>query len=476
MTKDERNNECEKILLGQMLLDNSVIPNIYNIVKPDCFENTANRELYHAAYRLYGEGVPVDMVCLVNELPRIDAGYIASLTDDVSSAANWKYYAEQVKNSYLLRELRVLALETQEEIKKGVQEGNTSAQVHIDRINERLSALTNNTTSAKVSGFKEMIIAECERIQEYIHNKKQWLGYDTGFEQINNIIGGLQSNFMVIGARPSMGKTAIAMQMGLNISKEVKVLFIELEMSERQLAERSLSSQTRIPFSKIRSGLLSDMQMKRLMASMQQLSDNPNFIAAQVPTRSLSDIVNLCRQQVRNNGVKVIFIDHIGLIRVRGAGNVASWDKARTVIDTLQQLRLELDVPIVALSQLGRDDEGKKEPTLKSFRGSGAVEEDADICCFIARDRAREMSDTDIPTDFIVGKNRDGAVGCAKLIFKPEIVTFLEEQQKKDFVPVERPREPEPPKPVEPPKPEPHQQEFDEEEEDLDEEESFEIF
>lgn len=474
MTKDERNNECEKILLGQMLLDNSVIPNIYNVVKPDCFENTANRELYHAAYRLYGEGVPVDMVCLVNELPRIDAGYIASLTDNVGSAANWKYYAEQVKNSYQLRELRLITLETQDEITKGVKEGNVSAQVYIDRIHERLSALTNNTTSAQTSTFRDMILQEGERIQEYITNKKQWLGYDTGFESINNIIGGLQSAFMIIGARPSMGKTALAMQMALNLSHQAKVLFIELEMSDRQLAERFLSSQTRIPFNRIRSGLLSDMQMKRLMANMQQLSDNPNFISAQVPTRSLTDIVNLCRQQVRNNGVKIIFIDHIGLIRVRTAGGVAAWDKARMVVDTLQQLRLELDVPIVALSQLGRDDEGKKEPTLKSFRGSGAVEEDADICCFIARDRAREMSDTDIPTDFIVGKNRDGAVGCAKLIFKPEIVTFLEEQ-KKDFVPVEKPKEPEPPKPAEPPKPEPHQQEF-EEEEDLNDEEAFEIF
>ena len=345
----------------------------------------------------------------------------------------------------------MITIETQEAIVKGVKEGNTNAQEHIDRINERLSALTNNTTSAQISSFREIILEEGERIQEYIHNKKQWLGYDTGFSNINDIIGGLQSAFMIIGARPSMGKTALAMQMALNVSKEVKVLFIELEMSNRQLAERFLSSQTRIPFNRIRSGLMSEGQMNRLMASMQQLADNPNFVSLQVPTRSLADIVNVCRQQVRNNGVKAIFVDHIGLIRVRGSGNAQAWDKARTVVDTLQQLRLELDVPIVALSQLGRDDEGKKEPTLSSFRGSGAVEEDADICCFIARDRAKEMTDTDIPTDFIVGKNRDGAVGCAKLTFKPEIVTFLEE--KKEFIPAVPVKPTEPPKPVEPPKP-----------------------
>lgn len=475
MTKDERNAECERILLGQMLLDNSVIPNIYNICKPDCFENTANRELYWAAYRLYSEGVPVDMVCLVNELPRIDAAYVASLTDNVGSAANWKYYADQVKNSYLLREIRMITIETQEAIAKGVKEGNTNAQEHIDRINERLSALTNNTTSAQISSFREIILEEGERIQEYIHNKKQWLGYDTGFSNINDIIGGLQSAFMIIGARPSMGKTALAMQMALNVSKEVKVLFIELEMSNRQLAERFLSSQTRIPFNRIRSGLMSEGQMNRLMASMQQLADNPNFVSLQVPTRSLADIVNVCRQQVRNNGVKAIFVDHIGLIRVRGSGNAQAWDKARTVVDTLQQLRLELDVPIVALSQLGRDDEGKKEPTLSSFRGSGAVEEDADICCFIARDRAKEMTDTDIPTDFIVGKNRDGAVGCAKLTFKPEIVTFLEE--KKEFIPAVPVKPAEPKKPVEPPKPvdpEPVQESLDWD--DNDSSETYDIF
>ena len=459
-TKDERVLKCEQTVLGQMILDNSVIPLVYDVVKPACFENKVNADIFTAIYKLYSSGVHVDYVCLVNELPKVDVMYISTLADDVASAANWRFYAEKIKDAYMLRSINRISAETQEEIKNGLM-SNVSAQEIYNNMESKLAELTTNTSSCQVTGFKELVEMEAGQIQRYIENKKQWLGYDTGFEQINDIIGGLQSVFMIIGARPSMGKTALAQQIAWSLSKQAKVLFVELEMSGRQVSERFVSHLTRIPFGKIRSGLLTENMVHRIIGQMQNMAENENFVLGECRNRRLSDIVNLCRQQVRNNGVKIIFIDHIGLIHSDVKGQ--SWENARAVIDALQQLRLELDVPIIALSQLSRDNEGKKDPDLASFRGSGAAEEDADICCFINRDRAHEVHDTDIPTEFVVAKNRDGAVGAAHLIFKPEIVTFEEDKDgelakastpvafpKKEETKVEAPKEP--PKPVEPPK------------------------
>ena len=460
-TKDERNLKCEQTILGQMILENSIIPLVYDVVKPACFENKVNADIFTAIYKLYSAGVHVDYVCLVNELPKVDVMYISTLGDDIASASNWRFYADKIKDAYMLRAINRISAETQEEIKNGLM-SNVSAQEIFNNMEFKLAELTTNVSSCQVTGFKELVEMEAGQIQRYIENKKQWLGYDTGFEQINDIIGGLQSVFMIIGARPSMGKTALAQQMVMALTKQIKVLFIELEMSGRQVSERFVSSLTRIPFGKIRAGLLTEGMMNRIISQMKSMAENENFVLGECRNRRLSDIVNLCRQQVRNNGVKAIFIDHIGLIHSDVHGQ--AWENARVVIDTLQQLRLELDVPIVALSQLSRENEGKKDPNLASFRGSGAAEEDADICCFINRERAHEMTDTDIPTEFVVAKNRDGAVGAAHLIFKPEIVTFEEDKDgeraraidKVNF-PEKKEETVEPPKPI--PKPEPPKQE-----------------
>lgn len=416
--------ENERCLLGCMMLNNGIVESVYNSLKPDAFSVSNNRMVYNAILKLRENGVIADITTLCGELRgKVDVAYIAELTDTVATSQNWSYYAENVKNQFLKSSLYNILTSTKDVIEKNKENTSFNSQDILNTVIQELTEMTKNVTGSKCYDMRELISEEIVYIQKCIENDKAWLGYDTGFEGLNTIINGLQSVFMVIGARPSMGKTALAQKMAMNISKTEKVVFIELEMSPRQLVERAISNITKIPFRRIQSGLLTSTNMDMLKAKMEELAENKNFIPCECPTRQLSDIVNISRNQVRNNGAKVIFIDHIGLIRCNYGGQ--SYEKARFISNTLQQLQRELNVPIVALSQLGRESE-KGKSDLASFRGSGAIEEDADICIFINRDRAESEDQLEIPAEIVVAKNRDGAVGSVKMMFKPHIVDFVD--------------------------------------------------
>lgn len=431
---EKMDNDSERCLLGAMLLDNSIIENVYNSVKPDAFAGVKSRMVYNTILALRSKGVGADISTVYEELKgKIDASYVSELTDTVCTSANWNYYAGKVKDSYLCRSLAAVIANAKTEIENKL---DIKPQDSINTMIQQLADMTKNVTGAKCYNMRELIQSEIEYLSRCMDNQQEWLGYDTGFPGLNKIINGLQSVYMVIGARPSMGKTAFAQKIALNLSKNQKVVFIELEMSPRQLTERAVSLLTQLPFRRIQSGFLTQAQMSALYNKMGELSQNQNFIPCECPTRQLGDIVNMCRSQVRNEGAKVIFIDHIGLIRCNVGAQ--SYDKARYISNTLQQLQRELDVPIVVLSQLGRESEARGQNAgavnLASFRGSGAIEEDADICVFINRQRAANESDSNIPTDIVVAKNRDGAVGTVKMTFRPECVDFTDvsEEAKED--------------------------------------------
>lgn len=422
----------EQLLLACMLTENAIIQNVYNSVKPEAFLDASNRMIYKAILELTAKGVHADIVTVYKQLlsrgvEHIDAATIAHLPDLVCGAANWSFYAGNVKKNYLRGAMESLLTGATRELIEGQRTAGFDIQGFIDKFLQDVSAITNNVTGSKCYDMSSLIRSEIDYIQMCMSNKRQWLGLDTGFPGFNNITNGLQPVFMVIGARPSMGKTALAQKMAMNISRNDKVLFIELEMSPRQLTERAISNLTQIPFRKIQSGLLTQSNMDKLAMKMDELAQNKNFVPCEVPGRQLSDIVNTSRDAVRNRGCKAIFIDHIGLIRCNYHGQ--AYDKARYISNTLQQLQRELGVPVVALSQLTREVEQSKKGNLAAFRGSGAIEEDADICVFINRERAEEMTDTNIPAEIVVGKNRDGAVGSVEMLFQPEIVNFVDNSE-----------------------------------------------
>ncbi len=440
VSKEERIDECERSLLGGMLLDNSIIPNVVSVVKPGAFQGQVNQQIFNTIYELNARGVTCDTISIINENPAIDPVYVAELTNNGCMPSSWKYYAQEIKDAYLLRGMVAISRETENDVKLLAQKPHKDAgevQSLIDNYQRKFSGLVSNTNSCNVYSLKDLILKESEIIQGYMQNKNTYLGYPTGFESIDKILNGLQPVYMVIGARPSMGKTAIAQKMALNLSKNHKVLFIELEMSPRQLVERAISNLTSIPFSKIQSGLVTQVQLSKILMQMENLANNTNFIPAECPTRQLSDIMNLCRAKVRNEKCKVIFIDHLGLIKTTDTG-IPGYERSRIISNELQLLQRELNVPIIALSQLGRGAEESKSVSLSEFRGSGAIEEDADVCAMIQRDRAKDMSDFEIPTDFVIKKNRNGPVGTAKLTFYPNTVNFTDEKKIVEN-PVEKP-------------------------------------
>lgn len=446
--------EDEQLLLASMLINNSIVENVYNTVKPSTFITPVNRRIYETILSLNKRGIIADITTVYKEIGNeVDPMYISGLTDLVSTSGNWKYYADNVKNDFLKRSLMTIANETTSELMQHADNTRFDTQKLVDKVLRQITDVTGSVTGSRCYDMTELIKSEFDYISKCIANKKSWLGLDTGYVGLNNIINGLQPVYMVIGARPSMGKTAFAHKMAMHISKTDRVLFIELEMSPRQLTERAISNQTQIPFRRIQTGMMTEAAMGKLMQKMEEIAANKNFIPCEIPGRQLSDIVNTCRAEVRNRKAKAIFIDHFGLIRCNYNG--AAYDKARYISNTLQQLQRELGVPVVVLSQLGRDSEGNKA-SLASFRGSGAIEEDADICVFINRERAESETDTNIETEIVVGKNRDGAVGSVNMTFRPEIVDFVdntesyeERKQREELEKVQREAEAKEPAPVE---------------------------
>lgn len=434
ISKIERVLECERALLGCLILNPHVVANVKGSLKPECFQEKKHRDIFGAICKLDDKGASVDFTSIINENAAIEPFYISELTNDAAMPSSIQYYTNEVKTAYTLRECSRISTEIKDAVKQiavnPTSDSDSVKQLLADS-QKAIFALSNNITNAKIYNMRDLVIKEVEYINKCLANKREYLGYETGISNLDRIIDGLQSVYMVIGARPSMGKTALAQKIALNLTRQkVKTLFIELEMSPQQLTERYISLMANIPFSKIRNGFMTTATCKAVQAKMDELSRNEYFIPAECSNRQLDDIMNLCRAQVRTNGVKAIFIDHIGLIRLMNNSSPA-YEKARIISNSLQQLQRELNVPIVALSQLSRGAEDTKKPELNEFRGSGAIEEDADVCILIGRERANDETQTSIPALLAVRKNRNGSVGNAKTLFYPQTVNFVDWKETK---------------------------------------------
>lgn len=446
-------DNSEEILCGMMLYDNSIIPNVYDIIKPSAFNNPIFQRIYKTIYGLYNKGLSVDSATLFKELNgSVEVTLIAELTEQVPSSANFKYYAELVKSEYMVRGLKATMSRALEQIENGQCERPEDAKSVYSSVQGALTELVSNANSCHVYNMRDLVNKEIEIIDSYVNNKKEYLGLKTGFSELDDVLNGLQPVFMVLGARPSMGKTALLQKIAMNIAKTEKVCFIELEMSMQQLTERAISMGSKIPYRKLQSGMYTQAAMQKIENILKELTNLKNFVPIECFTRNLSDIANICRSQVRNNQVKAVFIDHVGLIRDDISGERNIYDKARFISNELQKLQRELNVPVVVASQLSRGSESKKSNEnvgLDSIRGSGAYEEDADVCAFIIRDRATEENQQKIDTIVDVQKNRNGQVGKARLTFYPEIVNFEDSDKKIQGVyniPVKEPAKKEEPK------------------------------
>ena len=423
------NTECEMAFLGAVFLNNKILDNLPPAVQSEIFYDQKNRIVFQAMKKLYSEGNGVDILSVPQLLEQTGTlgkaggySYLSSLTDQVPSAANYSYYMNRVIDCYKNRELKNCILEMKEKV------GNATPEELTKDFSEKLYRIETLDTCSKIKLMPQVMD---ELKTQVAYNVEHWgeeKGVYLGFPTLDRMTCGLQpTDMVVIGARPSIGKTAIATNMMDNVlSKGKAVGFISAEMSSMLIGFRLISQKTGVSSLKFRTGVMSDSQHASIDLEAEKYKANRLYID-DTPNISLNALVSSCRHFKNHYNVDIIFIDYIGLINVELQGQ--HWEKVAQVSQTIKKLTRELQVPIVVLSQLGREAEGN-QPNLANIRGSGAIEQDADLVMFV--DGKRDVSSIDNPVQILertllVSKNRNGPTGKIYLNFDKSITKFTED-------------------------------------------------
>lgn len=418
MAKEFYNVEYEKCLLGIMLNDNSIIDLVTGKINSDQFYHPTNGRIFDAICDVFVEKKCATILNVSAKFDTKIAAYIATLTDNVNTTSNWEFYLNEVKNFWLARKLK-------SDLGDKVQSLNVDTV--IDTIHDLDSSLTDymKYDNGHASTMRELCQDLTKTIIANFQKPDEYLGYETEWRNLNDIIDGLQTGkLVIIGARPSVGKTAFAIQMAAGLaSKGIPVDFFSLEMRAQVLLTRMVSQETCIPIPQIIHGTItqSEMGMMKLNNAMSKIFEYPLRIYDQ-KLKSEKELYSRIRVDAKTKGTKIFFVDHIGLIR-HSDPMMKRVEQLDQITDELAALSKELDITIICLSQLRRDAEGK-EPTLSDLRDSGAIEQNADICMFLHRNRATG-SEISIPSKVIVIKHRDGACGTANMLFLPRSTKFV---------------------------------------------------
>ena len=416
------NLEAEQATLGALLLNWDAVSNVISLLDSQKFYSYQNRLIYEAMISLFRQNIHGDTLALINELTKTGkleeaggAAYIASLTDLVPTAANVEFYAKIVLDQSIRREL----IKISQDLKLNAFDETKESRSIIEEAEKLIFTLSDKNQTTKVYGMQEIINRTIKTIDEHYKNKSSFTGIPTGFGQLDTMTSGFQnSELIILGARPSIGKTAMALSMMEHIAIDQKIPcgFFSLEMSYEMIGQRLLSQTARIPGHKIKSGMLRQDDFVKLQNAAGRCFQAPLYIV-DVPNMPLLDLTAMARRLVVNQGVKIIFIDYIGLISTDNP-NAQVWEQVSEISKSLKALARELGIPIVALCQVARDAEGS-EPTLAQLRGSGSIEQDADVVMFLHRDRNKTADQTDPVQDakLIVAKQRNGPTGDIEILF-----------------------------------------------------------
>lgn len=407
-------NEMEMAVIGSMLADRAIIPNVQAAISEADFFEPINREIFRAVLRLWQDKKPVNIISLSAEVQN-QHGYIASLTDKVPSGAQWAYYCDRVKRLAMSRRFQSLLAESRDVSAETIEE-------RIGSFIQGAAEIADHAGGECIKSARDYILPVIEDIERAVKHRGTFSGLDTGFQNINEIVDGLQSEYIIIAARASIGKTALAMNMAKNLAaKKIPVGYFSLEMSSKALLTRVLSDMATVEAKALRNGFMTDQKVQKICAMGMDLADYPIYPIDN--TRGRFDlIVSKCRYLVRCMGVKVIIIDHASLMKYHDR-KLQRYEQFSEMSNVLQNLQRELNVPLVLLSQLGRDAEGKR-PSLADLRETGTFEQDADQIWLMHRERAQSADVTSIETEVNVAKNRNGPCGLASLMFFPQFVRF----------------------------------------------------
>lgn len=410
--------ELEQTLLAEIMLDARILED--DRILDDLFTYGLSRSLYALIRRVHAQGRPVDSseIALLADSPelRVYAAQVAGLT---FSAASVGYHLAELCR---YRDLRRLA-DTARHITDSIQDGLAPEEI-ADSAGRSLSAVGGNA-GAGYSGMTETIPGFIADLEARYRRKGALSGIETGYSTLNTMTDGWQTGEMiVIGARPSVGKTALALNFAMHALKAGKrVGFFSCEMGKNQITARLISCRTRIDMPRIRSGLLSKSDYSEMTQAMTRLQTAPLFID-DTPNIGLDALRSGARTMKRREKIDILFIDYLGLV-THPDRRMQRWEQIGEISRTLKGLARELCIPVIALSQLTRDSEGK-EPTLSNLRDSGSIEQDADVIGFL-HTATREGPDP-LPVDLIIAKNRNGSVGRVHLNFYRQYQRFTERE------------------------------------------------
>lgn len=420
------NNEAERCLLGSMVMDNSIIENVTLEVAQEDFGDIENQIIYQGIQKLNAQRISINVASLFTELKGkgIDPASIATLTNEVPSGNNWAYYAKKVKSHALYR-----GNVEEIQIAQGFNPDTQDIESHIEnRIRTLTKLLDSAGTIRREKTMYEVMLESEKKINFYNENKGKLTGYKTGFGRLDFYTDGIQHNLIIIGARPSIGKTALLETLMLNICElnNVPCALFEIEMTVAQIGVRAISGTADINTRHIRSGFINQQDnpssFRKMGEAMVKLSQLPFYLDD--VTNEIHKIATRIRYLARCKGVKVFGIDHLSIIENCNTKKPRHEQMAETV-EILRALKKELNVAIFLLAQLVRGAEGEK-PKLNDLRETGVAEQSAEDVWMIYRERQADVEQKYIPTKLMIMKQREGPCGDVDLLFNTHSVKFVE--------------------------------------------------
>jgi len=430
--------DAERGVLGSILLKPDVIDEVLLVVRRDDFFDEANRKLYQVMLEMHDNAKKIDAMLLVSELKSQNAydlvggtKYLAELGGSVPNAAHAVYYAEIVREKSIYRSL----INVGTEILRDAYEQTVDCRALLSQAEQKVFGIADARGGQSVSKLDEILHKAMDRMEARMSGEQTEDGVETHFTDLDRMMGGFHANELIIlAARPSMGKTALAMNIAENVCHlgKAPVLFISLEMSQLELCDRLLCSAARVNGHKMRNGTISNEDRAKLVEKAGELANSPLYVDDS-PTRTVSEIASAARriQRTHNGQIGLVVIDYLQLIEPDNNRDPRQEQVAR-IARRLKGLARDLKVPVLCLSQLNRQAEGSADhrPKLSHLRESGAIEQDADVVMFIHREeyyrRGEDAEQFAGLAEIIIAKQRNGPVGEIEVLWQKDYTRFVD--------------------------------------------------
>lgn len=436
-----QNVEAEESLLGALLLDKNAVIKVLDTLHPEDFYQPAYSIIFSKVVELFEKRIPTDLVTLTEQLKKSKqleevggATFVSSIVNRVPAAMHVEHYANIVKQKATLRRLIGAA----DKISQIAYDEERDVEDTLDESEQLVFEISQKNLRSDFSDIRSVLHETLDRIDELEKNKGTVTGVPTGYVDLDKILGGLQrSDLLILAARPAMGKTSLTLNIAQNAAKNTaSVGIFSLEMSKQQLVDRMLCAEARIDLRKMRTGYITREDYARLSDAMGVLGDAKIFID-DTPAISVLEMRTKCRRLQADKGLDLVIVDYLQLMSGRKWSSDNRVQEISEISRSLKALARELNIPVIACSQLSRAVESRnpKIPQLSDLRESGSIEQDADIVMFIYRDDYYNPETSDRPNtaDVIIGKHRNGPTGSVHLYFQKELTRFENMAQGGDY-------------------------------------------